>query len=167
MGYVLETSPIRRDRLAGWPMNSWQHWRGYGVWVVREPVLEFPKPQITCPQDAFAILKHQLAWEDREIFATVILNARNHVLGINTVSVGTLNASLVHPREVFKVPIIMGAANLILAHNHPTGDTAPSREDIDLTRRLKQSGDLLGIEIFDHVIIGGTSFLSMKETHII
>lgn len=148
-------------------MNSWQHWKGYCVWVVREPELALPKPPVTCPQEAYVVLKHQLAWEDREIFATIILDTRNQVLGINTVSVGTLNASLVHPREVFKVPIIMGAANLILAHNHPTCDTTPSREDIELTRRLKQGGELLGIEILDHVIIGGNNFLSMKEAHII
>ena len=148
-------------------MNSWQHWRGYGVRLVREPELEFTKPQVSCPQEAFVVLKHQLAWEDREIFATVILNARNRVLGINTVSVGTLNASLVHPREVFKVPILMGAASLILAHNHPTCDTTPSRDDIELTRRLKQGGELLGIEVLDHVIIGGNNFLSMEEAHIL
>lgn len=148
-------------------MNSWQHWKGYGVWVVREPEIPFPKPSVTCPQDAYTILKQQLAWEDREIFATVILNARNGVLGINTVSVGTLNASLVHPREVFRPAIIMGAASIILAHNHPTSNTAPSREDIELTRRLKHAGELIGIEVLDHVIIGGNNFLSMEEAKIL
>jgi len=148
-------------------MNSWQHWEGYGVWVVREPELPFSKPSLTCPQDAYTILKQQLAWEDREIFATVILDARNRVMGINTVSVGTLNASLVHPREVFRPAVIMGAANIILAHNHPTSDTTPSREDIELTRRLKQGGEILGIAVLDHVIIGGTNFFSMEEAHVI
>ncbi len=148
-------------------MNSWQHWKGYGVWVVREPELQFPKPSITCPQDAYAVLKQQLSWADREIFATVILNARNGVMGINTVSVGTLNASLVHPREVFRPAVIMGAASLILAHNHPTGDCVPSREDIELTRRLKQTGEIMGIQVLDHVIIGGNNFLSMEEAHIV
>lgn len=148
-------------------MDSWQHWKGYGVWIVREAELPFAKPRVTCPKEAFAVLKQQLAWVDREIFATIILDARNQVMGINTVSVGSLNATLVHPREVFRPAIIMGAANIILAHNHPTCDTTPSRDDIELTRRMKQGGEILGITILDHVIIGGTNFLSMEEARIL
>ena len=94
---------------------------------------------------------------------TAILDARNQLLGINTVSVGTLNSSIVHPRECFKPAILMGAASIILAHNHPSGDTTPSREDIELTKRLRDAGEILGIEVLDHLIITDTSSLSLKE----
>lgn len=144
-------------------MRSWQHWEGYGVRVVREPQIPFPKPEIKNPRDAIAIVKRGLAWEDRELFVTIILNARNQLLGINTVSVGSLNASLVHPRECFRPAILMGAASLILAHNHPSADPTPSREDIDLTKRLAQAGEIIGIEVLDHVIVADDKFLSLKE----
>ena len=140
-----------------------QAWEGYGLQVVREPQLPFPKPQISCPADAYDILKRQLAYEDREVFATVILDARNQVMGINTVSVGTVSASLVHPRETFKPAIIMGASSIILAHSHPSGDPSPSKDDIELTRRLGKAGEILGIEVLDHIIIADNQFLSLKE----
>ena len=144
-------------------MRSWQSWQGFGVRVVREPELPFPKPSIERPVDALKLLKQGLAWEDREIFAIAILDARNQLIGINTVSVGSLNASLVHPREIFRPAILMGAASIILAHNHPTGDPSPSREDIELTKRLAKAGEILGIEVLDHLIIADTKFLSLKE----
>ncbi|TLM97475.1 hypothetical protein FDZ73_24970, partial [bacterium] len=83
------------------------------------------------------------------------------------VSIGSLNASLVHPRELFKNAIKKSAAALILVHNHPSGDPSPSREDIDVTRRLAEAGKLLGIEILDHVIIGDLKYVSLKEKGII
>ena len=138
-------------------------WEGYGVSVVREPRLPFPKPVINGPADAYDILKRQLAYEDREIFATVILDARNQVMGINTVSVGTVSSSLVHPRETFKPAIIMGASSIILAHSHPSGDPSPSKDDIELTQRLAKAGEILGIEVLDHIIIADDHFLSLKE----
>ena len=144
-------------------MQSWQSWEGYGIRVVREPEILFPRTGVAKPQDAYEILKRQLAWEDREIFACVILDARNQVLGINTVSLGTLNASLVHCREVFRPAILMGAASIIVAHNHPTGDPTPSRQDLELTRRLRDAGEIIGIEMLDHLIIAADKFLSLKE----
>lgn len=118
---------------------------------------------IQTPQDAFELVRGEMAYLDREHFRVINLNTKNQVLAIDTVSVGSLNASLVHPREVFKLPIKRSAASLILLHNHPSGDTKPSREDQDLTRRLCQAGALLGIEIVDHLIIGQNNYLSMRE----
>ena len=83
------------------------------------------------------------------------------------ISKGTLNASIVHPRDVFRVAIIHGAAAIILVHNHPSGDPSPSQEDIDLTRRLVEAGKLMGINILDHIIIGGAKFMSMKEMNLL
>jgi DNA repair protein RadC len=138
-------------------------WEGYGVYVVREPQFPFPKPSVSTPAEAGALLLRRLAWEDREVFCTVILDARHHVLGINTVSVGSVSASLVHPRETFKPALLMGASAIILAHCHPSGDPTPSQEDIELTRRLQKAGEILGIEVLDHLIIADGQFLSLKE----
>ncbi len=121
------------------------------------------KPVIHTPADAADLLMGEMSYLDREHFKVINLNTKNQVLVIEEVSVGSLNASLVHPREVFKLPIKRSAAKLILAHNHPSGDVQPSREDLALTERLYQAGNLLGIEILDHLIIGHNTFLSMKE----
>lgn len=121
------------------------------------------RPIIKSPRDAFELVKGEMAYLDREYFRVINLNIKNQVLAVDTVSVGCLNASLVHPREVFKAPIKRSTAKLILLHNHPSGDTQPSREDQELTKRLCQAGNLLGIEIVDHLIIGQNNYLSMRE----
>lgn len=121
------------------------------------------KPTIYAPVDAASLLMGEMSYFDREHFKVINLNTKNQVIMIDEVSVGSLNASLVHPREVFKQPIKRSAASLILAHNHPSGDTRPSKEDVVLTERLCEVGKLLGIEILDHLIIGKNSYLSMKE----
>ena len=141
-----------------------QSWEGYGVRVVREqPELPFPKPRIAYPGDVRGLLQRQLAFSDREIFCIVILDARNQVLGVNTVSIGSVSASIVHPREVFRPAILMGASSIILSHCHPSGDPEPSKDDLELTRRLHKAGEILGIEVLDHIIIADTQFLSLKE----
>lgn len=122
-----------------------------------------PQPAVACPGDAARLVMGEMAYLDREHFKVINLNTKNQVMVIDTVSIGSLNASYVHPREVFKLPIKRSAARLVLAHNHPSGDTTPSREDIEVTRRLCEAGSLLGIEIIDHIIIGQNNFLSMKE----
>ena len=132
--------------------------------VVREqPELPFPKPRISAPNDIHGLLQRQLAYQDREIFCIVVLDARNQVLGVNTVSIGSVSASIVHPREVFRPAILMGASSIILSHCHPSGDPSPSKDDIELTRRLLKAGEILGIEVLDHIIIADTQFLSLKE----
>jgi len=91
-----------------------------------------------------------------------LLNQKNGIIGINTVSVGNLSSSIVHPREVFKPAIVAGAASIIVAHNHPSGDPTPSSNDIYVTTRLKEAGDILGIAVLDHVIIGDGCYVSLK-----
>ena len=140
-----------------------QAWEGYGVRVVREPQLPFLKPAIDGPAGAVEILRRQLPLEDREVFVAVLMDTRNQVLGINTVSIGSLSTSIVHPREVFKAAILMGAANIILAHNHPSGDPSPSKEDIEITRRLAKAGEILGIQVLDHLILTPSGHISFKE----
>lgn len=100
---------------------------------------------------------------DREHFLVLYLNARNVVIHEETVSVGSLNANIVHPREVFRPAIREAAAAVILVHNHPSGDVSPSREDLSLTSRLVEAGRLLGIEVLDHLIISGSRFLSFRS----
>lgn len=120
------------------------------------------RPVISSPADVEGLLRGRIANLDRENFVAVLLNTKNEVLEVPTVSVGTLSASLVHPREVFKPAIRASAAGVILAHNHPSGKVQPSREDREVTRRLCDASKIIGIEVLDHVILGD-GFFSMKE----
>jgi DNA repair protein RadC len=131
--------------------------------LVREGTSSSPVREITSPQDAYEVLRPMLADRDREVFAVVLLNTRHRVTGLHIVSIGTINASLVHPRETFSAALLGNAAAVILAHNHPSGDPEPSHEDLALTSRLKQAGELLGIPVLDHLIVGHDRFLSLKE----
>lgn len=115
------------------------------------------------PEAAFAFLRPKFHGLDREHLLRVDLGARNQVLGFETVSIGTLTASLVHPREVFRAAILGCAAGVILAHNHPSGDCSPSSEDRETTRRIKAAGDLLGVPMIDHVIVAGERFYSFRQ----
>lgn len=120
-------------------------------------------PAIKCPADVDRLLRGRIAHEEREHFVSILLDVKNRVLGSPTISVGTLTASLVHPREVFR-PAIRAAANeIVLAHNHPSGHTEPSREDREVTKRLREAGESIGIEVIDHVIIGSSGYHSLKE----
>lgn len=98
----------------------------------------------------------------KENFIVLYLNARNQVISKETISVGTLNASVVHPREVFQPAVSKSAASIILAHNHPSGDTDPSEDDIELTKRMIKAGEIMGIEVLDHIIVSKKGYLSMK-----
>ena len=120
-------------------------------------------PQVSSPADAAALLRDRIAHEDREHFVAILLNTKNRVIGSPTISIGTLSSSLVHPREVFKPAIKAGAASVVLAHNHPSGHVGPSREDREVTKRLVETGEVVGIEVLDHVILGGSSSYSLKE----
>jgi len=101
--------------------------------------------------------------KDREHFLALYLNARNQVIAMEVVSVGTLSASLVHPREIFKGAILNNAAAIIVAHNHPSGNVAPSPEDLATTTRIKRAGELMGIPLLDHIIIGSAGHTSLRE----
>jgi len=107
---------------------------------------------IAKPQDIFKSIK-SFTRSDRELFVGLYLNARNQVVAHHVISIGTTNANLVHPREVFKPAIIKNACSVIVAHNHPSGGTDPSEADLEVTKRLTDAGQLLGIELLDHVII--------------
>ena len=131
---------------------------GRRIGQVRNP----ERPVISSPADVDRLLRGRIANLDRENFVVVLLNTKNEVIESPLVSVGTLSAALVHPREVFKPAIRASAASVILTHNHPSGKVEPSREDREITGRLVESAEILGIEVLDHVILGD-GFYSMKE----
>lgn len=135
----------------------------YTVTVVRRVRQRKPPPQVKEPGDVYRLMKPRLKDADREHFYAVLLNTKNVVLSVELVSIGSLNASIVHPREVLKPAIVASAASILLVHNHPTGDPEPSKEDIEFTRRMVKCGELIGIELLDHIIIGNGSFASLKE----
>ncbi|WP_148325187.1 JAB domain-containing protein [Paraclostridium bifermentans] len=123
--------------------------------------------QISSPNDVFTIVNKYLDRTDREHLVLLTLDIKNKITSINTVSIGSINTSIVHPREVFKTAILSNASSVILTHNHPSGDVTPSKEDIDITNRIKECGRILGIELLDHVIIGNDKYSSLKEKGII
>lgn len=125
------------------------------------------RPIIRTPQDAAHLMMPRLRFETKESFIAIMLSTKNHVLATPIISLGTLNASIVHPRELFRQAINFSAAAIILVHNHPSGDPNPSKEDIDLTTQMIAAGKLLGINVLDHVIIGDKRYVSLKEKGII
>lgn len=121
-----------------------------------------PKP-VRGPDDVVALVGRKLCAEFREHFVVLLLNARHECVAIETVSIGSLNASIVHPREVFRPAVLAAAASIIVAHNHPSGDPEPSEEDLSITRRLAQVGELLGIGLLDHLVIAKRGVVSLRE----
>ena len=121
----------------------------------------------TCPEDAADYAMPRFRYEDREHFAVILLNVKNHILSMPVISVGSLTASVVHPREVFKAAIQQAAASIILVHNHPSGDPTPSKEDIEVTARMVQVGRVMDIPVLDHIILGNDNYISLKEKGVI
>ncbi|KIL41020.1 hypothetical protein SD70_09325 [Gordoniibacillus kamchatkensis] len=121
------------------------------------------KLTIRSPRDAAELMMDEMRFLRKEHFVCLFLNTKNHLIAKETLSIGSLNASIVHPREVFRAAIERGSASIICLHNHPSGDPTPSREDIDLTARLDEAGRLLGIEVLDHIVIGDSRWISLKE----
>ena len=115
------------------------------------------------PSLVWKLVKQVLDGRPTEEFWGVLLDGKHRVLGLAQVSVGTLTTSLVHPREVFGPAVRLGAAALVCAHNHPSGDPEPSPEDLDVTQRLVQAGKLLGIPLMDHIVCGATTYVSLRE----
>lgn len=136
--------------------------RAITVGLVREPSTSFGSRRFRTAADVFADFK-PLADLDREVFLALHLDQKNRLNGVHLVSVGSLNASLVHPREVFKAAILSNAAAILVLHNHPSGDPVPSREDRDITARLKRSGETLGIPLMDHIIVALDGYRSAAE----
>ncbi|WP_243375519.1 DNA repair protein RadC [Geotalea sp. SG265] len=127
----------------------------YETLIVKEEITNYLKPgtRYTAPQqihETFSFLRN----ETKEYFLALHLDGKNRVVALEIVSIGSLNQSIVHPREVYKTALLSSAAAIILVHNHPTGDPTPSREDIEITRRLKEAGELIGIKVLDHIIVG-------------
>ena len=114
------------------------------------------------PEAVVKAIRASIQDKAKEHLKLILLNPRNKIIGISTISIGTLNASLVHPREVFKDAIAHSAASVVLAHNHPSGDPEPSEDDIEITKKLVESGKILGIEVIDHIIIGKNDYYSFK-----
>ena len=132
----------------------------YETLTIKEEVNHYLQPftRYTSPEqvfDTFSFLRR----ETKEYFFAIHLDGKNRICCVDEVSVGSLNQSVVHPREVFKTALLSSAASIILVHNHPTGDSTPSREDISITSRLKEAGEIIGVKLLDHIIIGD-SYLS-------
>ena len=119
--------------------------------------------QVSAPADVVPILQEYFRLKDREEMILVLLDTANTILGLSLVSVGGLAASIVEPRQVFKVAILANAAAVILAHNHPSQNPEPSREDIRITRQLVEAGQLMGIPVHDHLVIAGDTYTSLAE----
>lgn len=124
--------------------------------LVKEPSIYSDKI-LDSPQAVVELMAKELAQYDREVLCILNMKTDGQVINMNIVSVGTVNSSLVNPREVFKSSILSNASGIIAIHNHPSGNIKPSREDRNITKRLKECGELMGIELLDHIIIGGTN----------
>lgn len=123
--------------------------------------------KITSPKDVADLLINEMNSLNQEVLKLILLNTKNIIIGVKEVFKGSLNTSIVHPREIFSEAVKKGSANIIICHNHPSGDPTPSKEDINLTIRIKQCGELMGIGLLDHIIIGNSKYISLKEKGII
>lgn len=118
---------------------------------------------VRSPEDFANIAMKFIGNEDREVFLVACLSVKNEIQSLHRCHIGTLNSSLVTPREVFKTAFLQNAASIIVAHNHPSQNVTPSAEDIDVTKRLCEAGELLGVEVLDHLVVSETKYLSLKE----
>ena len=123
--------------------------------------------RISCPNDIADLLMEEMRYLKKEYFKIAILDTKNQIITIENISIGNLNSSIVHPREVFNMAIKRSANSIILVHNHPSGDPTPSSEDINITNRLIEAGNILGIKVLDHIIIGDNKYISFKQRNII
>ncbi|MBN2260346.1 MAG: DNA repair protein RadC [Clostridiales bacterium] len=124
------------------------------------------KEKIMSPKDIYDIVGQDMKYFKKEVFRVVFLDTKNRVIDYEDISMGSLNSSIVHPREVFNRAVKKSAAGIVLMHNHPSGNPTPSSEDINITKRLAQAGELLGIKVMDHVIIGIGKYYSMREENL-
>jgi DNA repair protein RadC len=128
---------------------------------------EIPKKKITSPQDFFELFNPLMIEQPGEVFLVAWLSSSNRVIGFDIISSGNLNSSIVHPREVFRRAVVTNCASIILAHNHPSGNTDPSNEDISITKKLIEVGKIIDIPIFDHIIFAENSYTSFVERRLI
>ncbi|MGI6125225.1 MAG: RadC family protein [Acetivibrionales bacterium] len=137
--------------------------------LVKEKVGRYELPKkIDSPDQAYKAITEITSVEEeaQEVFGILVLNTKNKIVAVHEVSRGALNSSLVHPREVFKPAVLHNAAAIICFHNHPSGDPEPSREDMKITERLKNAGEILGISVYDHIIVGDDRYISLKERRV-
>jgi len=141
----------------------------YHITLVRESFIAAPAPRLRGAEQAAELLRQYRGAVDREHFVVILLDRKNAPIGINTVSIGSLTASVVHMRETFKAAILANAAAILCGHNHPSGDPEPSREDRALTQRLVEAGKLLGISVVDHIVIGDgtTAYFSFADQRLL
>jgi DNA repair protein RadC len=121
------------------------------------------KPVVKTPEDVASLVRRRLKDKKKEYFLAILLDTRNQLIKVAEISIGSLEASIVHPREVFKEAISASAAAVIFAHNHPSGVPEASEDDINLTKRLAEAGEIVGIDVLDHIIIGDKKYLSLKR----
>jgi DNA repair protein RadC len=127
---------------------------------------EKPKRVLKSPEDVVAEVRSRLKGKKKEHFWVICLDTRNRLINCKPVSIGSLDTSIVHPREVFKEAVSSSAASVIFVHNHPSGDPEPSKEDIELTKRLAKAGEIVGIDVLDHIIVCDKSYLSLKAKNL-
>jgi DNA repair protein RadC len=144
-------------------MNSDLVWRRVQVSIVREGSIPSPE-QVRSGKDVARLFRSYVGNDPREIFCAVYLDAKHRPIGLHTVSIGTVDLTQVHPREVYLPGVALAASRIVVAHNHPSGDPTPSAEDRAITERLRQCGELLGIELLDHIVIGSDRFYSFAES---
>lgn len=127
---------------------------------------EGPKPVLKSPEDVAVLARSQLKGKKKEHFLVFCLDTRNRLINCKPVSIGSLDTSIVHPREVFKEGVSSCAASVIFVHNHPSGDPEPSKEDVELTKRLAKAGEIMGIDVLDHIIVCDKSYVSLKARNL-
>ncbi len=121
------------------------------------------KPLVKTPEEVVSLVRSRLKGKKKEYFLALLLDTRNQLIKVSEIAVGSLDTSIVHPREVFKEAISASAASVIFVHNHPSGDPEASEDDIKLTKRLAEAGEIVGIDVLDHIIIGDKNYLSLKR----
>ena len=130
--------------------------------ILYSSLSDYSTRAITSPEDAYSLVENIFEGQDRELFVAAYLNTKNEPTAISIISIGSLNSSIVHPREIYKPAILANANSCIVYHNHPSGNPLPSQEDINITKRLKEASEIIGIKLLDHLIIGDWN-VSMKE----
>ncbi|MEK4712039.1 JAB domain-containing protein [Sporosarcina sp. FSL K6-5500] len=131
--------------------------------LVKETSLLYKDRAIRSPEDGYNLFKQFLGELDREYLVVMCLDVKNQPTAINVCHIGSLNASIVHPREVMKIAILSNSASILICHNHPSGNPVESPEDIDVTKRLAEAGRIIGIELIDHLIVGDGRYVSLKD----
>jgi len=121
--------------------------------------------KINSESDAYELVKDELAGSDREMILSVMLTVKNDLIGVETVSIGSITASTTTPRDVFKSAILANAVSIIVCHNHPSGELVPSKNDIEITKQLIAAGELLGIKVLDHLIVSNQGYRSMRDNY--